>query len=348
MEVGLDRHNRRTEDLEDGEVVDLARQLTPPPPARLPRLHMRAPVERSSSPESGDTSDSTETSRRPLRRSTRKRIQRVLQTPGTEPQQNTSAMATRSSTRMSTGNSSRASSRQSSRNQAESSRKRHRATTQARRSHCSESQFSLEVSILTEGTAVPHQQTCPICCKILTGNSTDVNNHVDRCLAAQDPDQNSGPTVEYEWAGETRVRATAMLEGGVRAAGLGFSTAAEVDDVDVDIDADDETNYGPAQYTNRDLDFEEVSAAGTRRTSLGPQFEFNAPAIEAEPAGTPSDGGPSSPHPALSFNSGASQLIIDALKERIRQQDRLIQATPKCFVCLEPFVKPCTSINCWH
>ncbi|XP_077954793.1 E3 ubiquitin-protein ligase RNF220a isoform X12 [Gasterosteus aculeatus] len=61
---------------------------------------------------------------------------------------------------------------------------------------------------------------------------------------------------EYEWAGQKRIRATALLEGGFR--GTGFATcsikeSAADSDVDLDVDGDDTLEYGKAQYTEADI-----------------------------------------------------------------------------------------------
>ncbi|XP_047224786.1 E3 ubiquitin-protein ligase RNF220a isoform X8 [Girardinichthys multiradiatus] len=61
---------------------------------------------------------------------------------------------------------------------------------------------------------------------------------------------------EYEWAGQKRIRATSLLEGGFR--GTGFATcsikeSAADSDADLDVDGDDTLEYGKAQYTEADI-----------------------------------------------------------------------------------------------
>ncbi|XP_062284388.1 E3 ubiquitin-protein ligase RNF220a isoform X3 [Scomber scombrus] len=60
---------------------------------------------------------------------------------------------------------------------------------------------------------------------------------------------------EYEWAGQKRIRATALLEGGFR--GTGFATCSIKEsadsDADLDVDGDDTLEYGKAQYTEADI-----------------------------------------------------------------------------------------------
>ncbi|XP_049603493.1 E3 ubiquitin-protein ligase RNF220a isoform X4 [Syngnathus scovelli] len=61
---------------------------------------------------------------------------------------------------------------------------------------------------------------------------------------------------EYEWAGQKRIRATALLEGGFRATGFGTCSIKESgadSDADLDVDGDDTLEYGKAQYTEADI-----------------------------------------------------------------------------------------------
>ncbi|XP_030219326.1 E3 ubiquitin-protein ligase RNF220a isoform X2 [Gadus morhua] len=61
---------------------------------------------------------------------------------------------------------------------------------------------------------------------------------------------------EYEWAGQKRIRATALLEGGFRGTGFvvcGTKESAADSDGDLDVDGDDTLEYGKAQYTEADV-----------------------------------------------------------------------------------------------
>ncbi|KAJ1731759.1 hypothetical protein LPJ72_003775, partial [Coemansia sp. Benny D160-2] len=252
-----------------------------------------------------------------------------------------------------------------------------------------DSQLDFEVSIYTEGTAVPAAvpaaaetvaQTCFMCNKVIGGDGDAVNAHIDQCLARSAGESPSNEASEangradgsmmvaYEWDGQVRIRATAMLEGGVVGAGLGTATAAwyRDNDDDIDVDQEDETDYGPAQYSDRDL----VLAGGGRsrgrsgggnsghsRQLSGPQFEeFVAPddtplQPQEGPSLPPPSANPDTPSQTANRqhqSPSASLLVIDALKERIGQQDRLLQCVQKCLICLEPYEKPCASIHCWH
>lgn len=148
-------------------------------------------------------------------------------------------------------------------------------------------------------------QTCFICNQRLYGDLEAVNLHIDNCLTNpapeaeeeeeeeeeidEDEDDNDNNTPqqqttngweEYEWAGQVRVRATAMMEGGY--GGAGFATSSkrdeDEDEEDLDVEDDDAAQFGQSQYTERDIvvnmddDTEDASAlremvsGGTMRT----------------------------------------------------------------------------------
>ncbi|XP_034411220.1 E3 ubiquitin-protein ligase RNF220a isoform X1 [Cyclopterus lumpus] len=110
-------------------------------------------------------------------------------------------------------------------------------------------------------------QVCPLCSAPLAGSEEEMSRHVEQCLiqregALGDDDsadmdgENGRGFEEYEWAGQKRIRATALLEGGFR--GTGFATcsikeSAAESDADLDVDGDDTLEYGKAQYTEADI-----------------------------------------------------------------------------------------------
>ncbi|KAM4557030.1 E3 ubiquitin-protein ligase RNF220a isoform 5-T5 [Fundulus diaphanus] len=110
-------------------------------------------------------------------------------------------------------------------------------------------------------------QVCPLCSAPLAGSEEEMSRHVEQCLiqregALADEDsadmdgENGRGFDEYEWAGQKRIRATALLEGGFR--GTGFATCSIKEstadsDADLDVDGDDTLEYGKAQYTEADI-----------------------------------------------------------------------------------------------
>ncbi|XP_020628865.1 E3 ubiquitin-protein ligase RNF220-like isoform X1 [Orbicella faveolata] len=115
-----------------------------------------------------------------------------------------------------------------------------------------------------EGPSGIKTTLCPVCGEVIHGNGDELNSHVETCLrkkeggGVDDIDDTNGQEVfeEYEWAGQTRIRATTLLEGGFRASG--FQTGIkrkreEEDDGDLNIDGDDSEEYGKPQYTEADV-----------------------------------------------------------------------------------------------
>lgn len=216
------------------------------------------------------------------------------------------------------------------------------------------------------------ETTCPVCNEQPIG---DINEHVDRCLEKTETRLNGnlkpesdeesidveGETFdEYEWAGQTRVRASSMLPGGFAAAGIGTTiTPASDDENELNVDGDDTQIYGPPQFSERSIvpiskdesnsylrelvignepptSFQNDEAK-EGSSSAASEHESEAPIIEAP-----------EPLNAQQMASHDSNLIIDALTAKIREYERYIQNKPKCLICLSDFKKPVVSICCWH
>ncbi len=107
---------------------------------------------------------------------------------------------------------------------------------------------------------------CPVCEEALDADATesDLASHVDGCLRAapaQSPDETEIDVdgrdgfEEYEWAGQRRVRATSLVEGGLTDA-HGFMTIErgdEDEELDVEGDGDEEKVGGAGQYGEQDV-----------------------------------------------------------------------------------------------
>ncbi|XP_069186703.1 E3 ubiquitin-protein ligase RNF220 isoform X2 [Procambarus clarkii] len=107
------------------------------------------------------------------------------------------------------------------------------------------------------------ERTCPVCDQHFPlhdddDDDDDVITHIDECLRrAEDEDEDVEVELEveeYEWCGQTRVRATQMLraEGQLHALGTKVVRGSEEELVDVCGD-DSSTVYGPVQYSDADL-----------------------------------------------------------------------------------------------
>ncbi|KAM8728848.1 E3 ubiquitin-protein ligase RNF220a isoform 11-T11 [Acanthopagrus schlegelii] len=242
-------------------------------------------------------------------------------------------------------------------------------------------------------------QVCPLCSAPLAGSEEEMSRHVEQCLiqregALGDDDsadmdgENGRGFEEYEWAGQKRIRATALLEGGFR--GTGFATcsikeSAADSDADLDVDGDDTLEYGKAQYTEADIipcsgagedqgearEREALRGAvlngGMPSNRITPEFSkwandempstSNGESSKTDPS-TPSSSCSSSCVPRTCKNSEIEKVTeeestattMEALKARIRELERQILRGDryKCLICMDSYTMPLTSIQCWH
>ncbi|KAJ3417307.1 hypothetical protein HDV05_005763 [Chytridiales sp. JEL 0842] len=143
-------------------------------------------------------------------------------------------------------------------------------------------------------------------------------------------DEGSGHMFEeYTWAGQTRIRATALVEGDYQANGYIVNRKTDKDtDEDIDIDNDDEVQYGTTQYTEAHL--QEMAAGGISGDCPGEKQNSSDEKELVQYLKTiPPD----------------SKLIIEALTARLRSLEKESKAPiPKCLICLDPYKTPVTSI----
>lgn len=101
-------------------------------------------------------------------------------------------------------------------------------------------------------------KACPVCSKVIT---EDLQLHVELCLKKQEgssdeSDDEIDVGESYSWCGQTRVRATSLVDGNLSALGIGtYVKSNEIDeDTEVNIDGDDDTQaYGAPQYSERNI-----------------------------------------------------------------------------------------------
>ncbi|RKP14501.1 hypothetical protein BJ684DRAFT_15173 [Piptocephalis cylindrospora] len=220
------------------------------------------------------------------------------------------------------------------------------------------------------GAQEAHHPRCFMCGMTLPGEDLEaVNTHIDTCLGggqpssrieesetmttAQDGMETQSDFLEYTWAGETRIRATA-LSGSISQSSSGSAvsdsrTTAEVDEGDVNVDDDDTQQYGSSQYGERDLEME--------------MEEDDEEEEEVVQETEPRESG---------FNSHASpsmteSLVVQSLKARIRELEQSYshdhgvssvqgrssgggsrRSELKCLICMDGYKEPAASIVCWH
>ncbi|KAF5300399.1 hypothetical protein FQR65_LT01020 [Abscondita terminalis] len=182
---------------------------------------------------------------------------------------------------------------------------------------------------------------CPVCNK---ETNEDINLHVEMCLRRSennggDSDENidvEGGFEEYEWAGQSRVRATSFLQGGMST--LGTSLTGTDEDEDLVVDGDDAQVYGAAQYSERDIIIpgDDKEQEALRKAFLGSETvnsDKNHATSKAEIVNVSGDP------------------ILEALKSRIRELEQREQRWDdmyKCLICMERYTTPVISICCWH
>ncbi|XP_078354833.1 E3 ubiquitin-protein ligase RNF220-like isoform X2 [Oculina patagonica] len=226
-----------------------------------------------------------------------------------------------------------------------------------------------------EGPSGIKTTLCPVCEEVIHGSGDELNSHVEACLrkkeggGVDDIDDTNGHEVfeEYEWAGQTRIRATTLLEGGFRASG--FQTGIkrkreEEDDGDLNIDGDDSEEYGKPQYTEADVipcsadepDEDNVRQAlrGAVISGENSPVDQNGPNREQSPENETEDDSAetkANKHNEdgdYDFRAGNPDLVINSLKVRIRELEKKKSEKIKCLICMEPYTNPLASISCWH
>ncbi|KAG0313533.1 hypothetical protein BGZ99_008827 [Dissophora globulifera] len=192
--------------------------------------------------------------------------------------------------------------------------------------------------------------TCFICNERLFGSLEDINAHIDACLTnPQQPvvhnggsgggfhlasgtntptsERGGGPSgrssaattpndraadsfEEYTWAGQTRIRATALFEGGMGSLGSGsrVSNQEDIDD-DLNVEDDEEDEYGDSQFTERDVVVDNVDADAEELREI--VLESSVAVRRA----------PSSPSPSLS-HAGAAEGLSSSEEKRRRRMDK--------------------------
>ncbi|XP_077282667.1 E3 ubiquitin-protein ligase RNF220 isoform X3 [Temnothorax americanus] len=245
------------------------------------------------------------------------------------------------------------------------------------------------------------EASCPVCSERLSGTPEELNQHVDRCLNKQNNGNPAGQNAnnvdeeevdvegdpeyeEYEWAGQTRVRATSMLVGGFSAAGLATSSSNrggarggggnhEDEDVDLVVDGDDAAEFGPAQYSEADVVAPRVDGTPREQKERDALREAvispNAPhtpqqltpdsgltaqglvEVKPEPGAATPVAQQNDPDEGTSVSPrrDGDTPVVEALRGRIRELEAEMRVQPfKCLICMEQYKKPVTSVCCWH
>lgn len=169
---------------------------------------------------------------------------------------------------------------------------------------------------------------------------------------------------EYEWAGQTRIRASSLLVGGYGATGLGTTIQNSCpgdEDEDLNVDGDDAQIFGESQYSERDVII--LSAATNKEHTVNQYLRQLVAGEDIRPTcddpETTIESTTSSPAPASSnhFSSSSNNVhlsqdskdqIINSLKSRIQEIESQRKNKSVCLICMDEFRVPVVSICCWH
>jgi len=222
--------------------------------------------------------------------------------------------------------------------------------------------------------------TCFMCGTILYGSLDQINLHIDRCLQQQQQLELESKELsnkeltksksfdEYTWAGQTRIRATSLHEGSLSDIANVVKKSKGEDDTEDELNIEDDGTeiYGQKQYneqsivqmrneTNKMINEDSKSSVtpkkkisiiripipkrllkNSKKDSLNTNIKESKELESKEP------------QKVIKEKKDDKSLIIDALREKIKEMEKQQKDSYKCLICLEPFVNPVTSINCWH
>ncbi|GAB1600144.1 E3 ubiquitin-protein ligase Rnf220 isoform X1 [Argonauta hians] len=224
----------------------------------------------------------------------------------------------------------------------------------------------------------PEEAVCPICNEKLSGTAQELNEHAELCLKKKEQiteddhvdvegDDSGEQYEEYTWAGQTRIRATTMLQGGFAGSGFQLSSSrlSVDDDIDLNVDGDDSEQYGKPQYSEVDIipcSADEPEEDRERQALRGAMLGTTIGSMVELPNSTESGDHKFEPEPSCyqavdqgSHNldprnaTNSSQRIISALKCRLREKEEdKTEEKHKCLICMESYKVPLTSVQCWH
>ena len=213
----------------------------------------------------------------------------------------------------------------------------------------------------TENSPNPMEQNnmssdliCPVC--NLPIECTEYTQHIEHCLTNADPGDTSDQEEEdvdiveglvetYTWAGHTRVRATSLVEGGLRGPGfveITHSSEDQILDIEGNDDEEDMEEFASnSQYTENDLilpkpeteaEVEELESRTCIQEALtGHKSTSNVTKCNIE----------------LPTQSAAAAVKKDIIEELSEENNQLRQKS-MCNICMDSYRTPLVSTVCWH
>lgn len=230
------------------------------------------------------------------------------------------------------------------------------------------------------------EPVCPICNESVS-ESEDINAHVELCIrksemgessssrndhclnniSTMDSDDDDDASVDivgcgevYEWAGQTRIRASSLLEGGYAAVKMTNTVnSSQNDDEELNVEDVEPALYGSSQYSEMDVIYPK-SAKLTESTQdslylrkLVTGSDQDIPKVQriSETAeDSSSNDSCCMPHTSnMGVPSGdAKTVIINALEAKVRELEAKSTPKLKCLICMDEFRVPVVSTCCWH
>lgn len=152
---------------------------------------------------------------------------------------------------------------------------------------------------------------CPVCLETVFGDPGVTEAHVDACLVHATPSAHE--RAEFGIGGRSRARVT----DGANLTASGFhvrdTNHADVED-EIDVDGDDEGVFGRVQFTEVDI------LSVSRSMESGGTIEIEE-------------------------NSGSQTPLV---KPSPPPEPESSSAAPTCRICLDPYIEPTISTQCWH
>jgi len=211
------------------------------------------------------------------------------------------------------------------------------------------------ISMLNENASNSDELTCPVC--NLPVPSCEYSQHIENCLVNANPalsdheDEDidildQGPVETYTWAGHTRVRATSLVEGGLRGPGFVEITQSSEDQIldiegnDDDVEVLDEIDNDTPQYTENDLilpkpeteaEVEDLESRTSIQEALtGQKISIKSPKIVC-----------------VSRPSTPDDEKKDTI-ERLKEENEQLRQKSMCNICMDSYRTPLVSTVCWH
>lgn len=218
-----------------------------------------------------------------------------------------------------------------------------------------------------ESSSESHIVKCPICNIQIEGNEEERTHHVHRCLMKQEgelglEDSDEESIEEYTWAGQTRIRATSLFEGGPSACG-GDPMRLQMtnEDEELDIDGDVQTEFGLPQYTEKDIipcsaDIPGETEAQDRIRAAISVDQEPVHSREASRSRWSSENGSCTGIEAdtesklweMTSDEYCVETVNSLKKKIIDLSEELHTEKLKCLICMEGFNTPLVSVVCWH